>query len=138
MPTDRHQQLIRLYCERDGYTAAGFKRDVLARLRRAPWRTDGQDYDANAFLVDAFRDAPFVPDAHRIRVESGDPWLHPVLVIDVLEVVCTHEVKAAKLAVLGDLALQCDATEYVHFRAVAAYGPTDQEVIVDCYQRAPA
>lgn len=126
MPSLAHEQMIAIHCHRDGWSCGGFLAEVYRRLNMEPWRSDGYFEDpgfhANDDVFDLIRELHFLPDAFRFRIEGRPKWGHPVLVLEVLEVVNTHPVGLLKIEKFEELWWRMDASERLHFRAFETYG----------------
>jgi hypothetical protein len=132
MPSERHEALIDRLCG-DGWTRGrGWVDAFLARVAEEPFCGD-DGIDAEEIAL-GFRGVRVTPDAYRLTVE-GEPegWHHPVLVLEVAEIVVSHDVPPGKLDQYEDLWWVCDTSEYTHFRLHVANRYGEMRCVLDDY-----
>jgi hypothetical protein len=136
MSSARHEALITQLCQQDGWMRGlGWKLAVGRKVMEAPFH--GEEGEDGRMLAQVFKGSRFNPDAYRLKVEDErEGWGHPVLVVELAEIVVSHDIPPNKLDVIEKLWWACDATEYVHLRlhVMDRYGRMDlvmdQEPIV--------
>src|SRR5258706_13473848 len=114
-----HNRLIAQACAAD-WNKGGWKKAIRETLLQPSWACDDadqvEDVDEVGILFDRVK---CVPDAWRIKVEgecTEAGWLHPVLVLEFLEVEVSHRIDDNKWAELTRFWFALDATGYFHLR----------------------
>ena len=104
----------------EGWTAGAWRDAVRARFLEKPFAGDGSDDpELVQDIVDMVLETQAIPDAWRIQIEgASEGWLHPVMVLEFLEVEVTHHLSEEKMSQYETLWWSLDATEWFHFRCL--------------------
>lgn len=116
MVGELHEQIIDRAAS-DGWKRGNWKKPLQRALRKDPWISEAEDIIIDISFIRRN------PDAFRIVVEQpGDttPWLHPVLVLEFLEVEITHQLPPEKRDDYTELWVLFDASNMCAFRVYTA------------------
>lgn len=132
-------------CIEDGWSKTGFKKKLKSRLRLRPWfipcdqsesecKEDGrlcEDCVPVNELVEALDEFHVLPDAYKIKIESGHPWSKPVLVVECLEVCVTNDLSYEKLCYYDNLWWAFDSSMRVHLRLIRMNRDGTTSTVID-------
>ena len=135
-----HSKLID-YALTLGWNKNGFRQAVKDKLSILPWSENYQECnlceekdecehynkDKRCYCnenLECFSDFHALPDCWRMRIEfPGDKidgvtveWNYPILVIEALEVIVTHDLNEYKIGEYSDLWWRMDSSERIFFR----------------------
>lgn len=131
MPSERHEDLIDRLVERGWSRGKGWREAVREKVAEEPFcGLEGAEVLELTTCIDRLAANP---DAYRLKVEGpAEGWGEPqILVIEVAEIVVTHDVPGDTLADYEAFWWACDASSYVHFRLYIVNRYAEMRCVLD-------